>query len=144
MEQSSQSNLNHQPEVVLSQPAKAISVIKEAPALSHTATTCAPKQHRRGNIRFSKHCLLKGICLLLAMVLVSIGSIHTYVALTGGSLESRAISKVYRNALPSVVLITAENGIGQNTSSGTGSGVKVFDKARLGRECECERTAHTQ
>ena len=120
MEQSRHSNLEHQPEVVLSQPAKAISVIKEAPV------SAAPRAQRRGKkARFSKHALLKGLCLLLTMLLVSLGSIHTYVALTGGSLESRAIAKVYQNALPSVVLITAESGMGETASSGTGSGVIV-------------------
>ena len=116
-----------QPEVVLSQPAKAAVTVEvprsQAPVSAVQGPTVPPLKSKGNKSRKSKRWL-KALGLLALMICVSLASVHTYIALTGGNGESRAISKVYQNNLPSVVLITAEFP-GKDATSGTGSGVIV-------------------
>lgn len=131
MEQHNHSQIEAQPEVVLSQPAKA-AVTVTVPQVQCLNTsiqrpTVPPLKPNQKQPRKPKRWI-KGLGLLALMICVSLASVHIYTALTGGSGESRAIAKVYRNNLPSVVLITSEfseSTTDKTPNSGTGSGVIV-------------------
>ena len=117
-----------QPQVVLSQPAKAAPTVVEAPpapaAAQRTSPLTVPPLRKEGHKK--KHSRLwKTLGLLALLVCTSLLSIHLYASLAGTD-ESVAIGKVYDKALPSVVLISAEFPGAKPedaTESGTGSGV---------------------
>ncbi len=136
MEQQRNASVHTEPQVVLSQPAKAVSAVEPAPRPQYTPSSQGPTVPALGKQKKSAggkgKRLLKWLALLALMVCVSLGSIYAFVTLGG---EGAVISTVYKNALPSVVLITSEFS-GQTPdkepNSGTGSGVIVrLDDASL-------------
>lgn len=132
MEQHNHLHTDRQPQVVLSQPAKA-AVTVEAPEVSAVLTakktpTVPPLPPRKGK---KGQRLLKALGLLALMFCVSLASVHAYISLTGVTDDSAAISGVYQQALPSVVLISSEfpgQTPDSQTDSGTGTGVILDSK----------------
>lgn len=130
MEQHHNDLLHNQPEVVLSQPAKATSTVEQAPAPRFSSAgkvpTVPPLGKQKKAPRRKGNRLLKALGLLALMICVSILSVHAYIAISGVTDESTAIAKVYRKSLSSVALITSEFA-GEKPEdppdSGTGTGM---------------------
>lgn len=130
--------LHNAPQVVFSQPGKAVATVEAAPAPKYAPAKkqvpTVPALGKPGR-KSRKRVWLRALGLLLLMVCVSVASIHAYVSLTGGMNEGQKIAKVYQNALPSVVLISSEypgKGDDKQPDSSTGSGVIVkLDNAAI-------------
>lgn len=128
MDEHNDLHTHNQPQVMLSQPAKAAPTVVELPRVANVPKKAAPtvppitKKQRKQHPR-----LTKALGLLLLVACTALLSIHLYDVLVGTD-ESDAIAKVYDKALPSVVLISAEfpgTTPEEATDSGTGSGVII-------------------
>lgn len=125
------SHMTH--EVVLTQPPQAAVTVPAPAAPSAVPAKPAPTVPPLGGAKQKKNPtgrgkrLLKCLGLLALMVCVSLASVHIYVAAGGAVNESAAISDVYQQALPSVVLITSTfSSNGPEASAGTGTGTGVI------------------
>ncbi len=116
-----------QPQVVLSQPAKAAPTVVElapakAPAQKRSCPTVPPLGKQKRGKKHSR--LWKALGLIFLTACTSLLSVYLYATLAGPD-ESAAISNVYHKALPSTVLISAEfpgETPDAPTENGTGSG----------------------
>ena len=119
---------HNQPQVMLSQPAKAAPTVVELPRVAEAPAKAAPTVPPIAKKQRKKHPRLKkALGLLLLVACTALLSIHLYDVLVGTD-ESAAIGKVYQDALPSVVLISAEfpgTTPDASSDSGTGSGVII-------------------
>lgn len=116
-------------EVVLSKPAPAVSGVQPAPKPQFSAASSSVPPLSGKKKRRKPGIFLRGLKLLVLILCTSLLSLQLFHLF--GS-DSAATNRVYRNNLPSVVLITAEaSADGTTFSGGTGTGVILSRDGRI-------------